>query len=284
MSIKYPATKLFFLAMLLLTRMTLAQDMFSLPECDGLRWIVNAGSLKSVQEEFSLEAQKKYFDSSCTFLVTGKNISSDYAKWHSITTRTSTSVKGIKEVSADDVAQALLYDPEVWPMTPENEQSNPVEATCEAATIAHAHGKWLMVTPAINLVRFASQDFEKGEGRFELFEKTRLAEDMAKCADIYEIQAQGAEMDTEKFRNFVSAIATQVRGANPHILVMAGISTNPMGQQVSGDQLFEAVQSVRNIVDGFWLNIPAGGEYCPRCGTPKPKVAVRLLELLSGEN
>ena len=103
---------------------------------------------------------------------------------------------------------------------------------------------------------------------------------MAKCADVVEIQAQGAEANPARFRQFVDAEAQQARTANPNVLVLAGISTNPDGRRVSAQQLLAAVQAVRPVVSGFWLNIPAGGKYCPRCGEPHPEVAMRLLQAL----
>ena len=42
----------------------------------------------------------------------------------------------------------------------------------------------------------------------------------------------------------------------------------------------DALRAVRPVVDGFWLNIPAGGKYCPRCGVPQPQLAVQLLQSL----
>jgi hypothetical protein len=59
--------------------------------------------------------------------------------------------------------------------------------------------------------------------------------------------------------------------------VSAGISTNPSGQQVTAAQFAAVVNAVRWYVNGFWLNIPAGGAACPRCGTPQPQVALPLL-------
>jgi len=252
------------------------------PVCEsGLRWIVNAGSLQHSQADFSLDLQKKYFDSACTFLVIGDNPSEDYRDWTVVRTRTATSLATVEAAAADPSTTAVLYDPEGWDMTPPEEQRDPAGAACRAASIVHAHNKILIVTPAINLIRIIEPG-ARGD-RFEAFAGTKLAGEIARCADVYEIQAQGAEMDKGAYRSFVEAEARQARAANPHVVVLAGISTNPMGQQVTGKEVFDAVQSVRSIVDGFWLNIPGGGKFCPSCGAPQPRVAVDMLQRLDSK-
>ena len=259
-----------------------AQAPAALPACEsGIRWIVNAGSLQHSQADFPLDLQKKYFDSACTFLVIGDNPSEDYRDWTVVKTRTATSLAAVEAAAADPSTTAVLYDPEGWDMTPPEEQRDPAAAACRAASVVHAHNKILIVTPAINLIRIIEPG-EKGD-RFEAFAGTKLAGEIAKCADVYEIQAQGTEMDKGAYRSFVEAEARQARAANPHVVVLAGISTNPMGQQVSGKEVFDAVQSVRNVVDGFWLNIPGGGKFCPSCGAPQPKVAVDMLQRLDSK-
>jgi hypothetical protein len=246
-----------------------------------MRWIVNAGSLQHSQADFPLDLQKKYFDSACTFLVIGDNPSEDYRDWTAVRTRTATSLATVEAAAADASTTAVLYDPEGWDMTPSEEQRDPAGAACRAASVVHAHNKILIVTPAINLIRIVEPGV-KGD-RFEAFAGTKLAGEIARCADVYEIQAQGTEMDKGAYRSFVEAEARQARAANPHVVVLAGISTNPMGQQVSGKEVFDAVQSARNVVDGFWLNIPGGGKFCPNCGAPQPKVAVDMLQRLESK-
>lgn len=252
----------------------------AVPACDRLRWIVNAGSLRASQAEFPLDLQRAYFDSPCTFLVVGRNAPPDYRDWRAVRTHSAPSLDGLQRAASDSSIGALLYDDEAWDMTPPEEQRDPAAAACRATSIAHAQGKTLIVTPAIDLMRIIAPGQARGGRRFEAFAQTGLAGRIAKCADVYEIQAQGAERDTAKFRNFVATEAKQARAANPRIIVLAGISTNPTGQHVTAEELFKAVQSVRGVVDGFWLNIPAGGKYCPTCGTPQPQVAVKLLEMM----
>lgn len=250
------------------------------PPCHGPRWIVNVGSLKHSQSDFPLELQKKFFDSPCTFLVTGPNLPQEYKNWSAIKTKTITSTMDLDAVVNDSTVQAVLYDPEAWEMTPPAEQKDPAGAACRLAPVVHARNKLLIVTPATNLVRFiGTSSFPPGQS-FEAFAKTGIAGSMAKCADAYEIQGQGIEANTNRYRSYIEAIAKQARSANGHVVILAGISTNPWGQRVSSKDVFNAVQAVRNTVDGFWLNIPAGGKFCPTCGEPQPRVAVEMLQML----
>jgi hypothetical protein len=209
-----------------------------------------------------------------------QRVPAGYEDWRAVKTRSITSLEKLEEVASDPSIAALLYDPEGWEMTPPAEQRQPAEAGCRAASAAHTHGKIAIATPAINLIRILDPNSAGGGRRFADFEKTTITGDIAKCVDVYEIQAQGTESDPKKFREFVRAGAKQARAANPTVIVLAGISTNPSGERVTAADLFKAVESVRDVVDGFWLNIPAGGKYCPKCGKPQPKVAVQLLEML----
>lgn len=239
---------------------------------------MNAGSLRAAQAKFPLDLQRKYFDSPCTFLVLGQHIAPDYREWHAARAHSAPNLEALQRAADDSTVSALLYDGEAWEMTPPEEQHDPAAAACHAASIAHAHGDILIATPAIDLMRILDPGEARGGRRFEAFTESGLAGRIARCADVYEIQAQGAERDTGKFRRFVEAEAKQARAANPQIVVLAGISTNPTGQRVTVEELFQAVQAVRGVVNGFWLNIPAGGKYCPTCGQPQPQVAVELLE------
>lgn len=260
-----------------------AQGASPLPACHGLRWIANAGSLRRSQADFPLAQQRQYLGTPCTFLVGGRDPGSDYRDWDAVRTGSVTRLQGLAAVARNPAVAAVLYDPEAWPMTPREEQLDPVAATCKAATIVHAQGKLLIATPAIDLIRVIEPGADRDGQRFAAFERLGLAGRIARCADVYEIQAQGAEADAAKFRDFVRAEAQQARAANPRVIVLAGISTNPSGRRVDAQQVYAAVQATRNGVDGYWLNIPAGGKYCPRCGEPQPQVARQLLQRLAAE-
>ncbi|WP_348263456.1 hypothetical protein P8935_02615 [Telmatobacter sp. DSM 110680] len=238
----------------------------------GVRWIVNAGSLHHSVSVIPIEQQQRYFGSPCTFMV-GKLKTPPYVQWNAIGT---ISIRSASEIDrcCDEGVGAVMYDPEKWQFTPEEEQRNPGEYACKIADLVHAQHRLLIVAPAADLVG-------GGPDRFDRFLRAKIAGSVAKCADVYEIQAQGAELDARDFASYVRRAAQQARRANPNIILLAGISTNPTGRSVTAKELFACVQAISDVVSGYWLNIPAGGAACPTCGEPKPEVAAELLQMMS---
>ena len=170
---------------------------------------------------------------------------------------------------------AVLYDGEAWRFTPVAEQSNPVRAASRAAAVAHAHGLRLIVTPSLGLIRILSPGNQ--ESLWRGFLRLNLAGQMARTADFLELQSQSLERNSGTYNTFVRTAASQARAANPQVKVLAGLSTNPAGPPVSVQQLTGAIQATQSIVDGYWLNIPSPGPYCPRCGRQRPDVAIQTL-------
>jgi hypothetical protein len=111
--------------------------------------------------------------------------------------------------------------------------------------------------------------------------KLGLAAGAARYSDVIDIQAQGAITNRTTYKQFVQAAAAQARKASPRVRVIAGLSTNPSGQHVTPAEFSAAFYAVRPYVDGYWLNIPSGGSFCPKCGIPRPRVAVPLLHALA---
>ena len=238
----------------------------------GVRWIVNAGTLHHAVSAIPMEQQQRYFGTPCTFMV-GKLKAQPYSQWNSIGTISIRSATAL-ESCCDDGVGAVMYDPEKWQFTPEEERRDPGEYACKIAEIVHAQHRLLIVAPAADLVG-------GGPDRFDRFLRAKIAGSVARCADVYEIQAQGAELDMHEFQSYVRKASEQARAANPGIVLLAGISTNPTGKSVTAKELFACVKAVSDVVSGFWLNIPAGGEACPTCGEPKPEVAEELLKMMS---
>ncbi len=171
----------------------------------------------------------------------------------------------------------VLYDPEAWSFTPAAEQRDPVAAAARAATVAHAHGLRLIVTPALNLTSVLAP----GRGsRWQAFVGLQLAGQLAQVADAIEFQAQSLERDTASYAAFVRAAAGQALAAHPGIAVLAGLSTNPPGAQVTVQYLTSAIRATRSFVTGYWLNIPGQGARCPTCNAPRPDLAIQTLQQL----
>jgi hypothetical protein len=169
----------------------------------------------------------------------------------------------------------LLYDPEVWGFTPRAEQINPAAAAGRARAIAHAHGLSLIVAPALNLT--TARPDPGGGPRWRQFLRLGLAGAIAKVSDVLELQAQSLERDTSGYATFVREAAAQARAANPQVAIVAGLSTNPPGAEVTSQQLTAAIHATSRVVDGYWLNIPGRGPRCPTCNSPRPDVGQAAL-------
>jgi hypothetical protein len=169
--------------------------------------------------------------------------------------------------------RAVLYDPEAWPFTPRTEQRDPARAAGQARRVAHAHGLRLFVAPALNLTTLRPSSGP----RWQQFLHLGLAGAMAKVADVIELQAQSLERDTSTYAAFVHEAARQARAANPRVTVLAGLSTNPPGTEVTSQQLTAAIRATSGVVSGYWLNIPGRGPRCPTCNAPRPDLARQIL-------
>jgi len=170
--------------------------------------------------------------------------------------------------------RAVLYDPEVWPYTPVSEQRNPVQAAQQAAAITRAHHLSLIVAPALDL---ATAQPRSGGPLWRQYLRLNLVGAIAKVAAVVEVQAQSLEREPQTYRAFVRAAAAQARAANPRVTVLAGLSTNPPGAVVSGQQLASAIQASSAAVSGYWLNVPGQGPRCPACHAPRPDLARQML-------
>jgi hypothetical protein len=178
-----------------------------------------------------------------------------------------------------DGTYGVLYDPEAWSLTPVTEQRDPVGAATRAAAVAHAHGLRLIVTPALNLTTVLNPG--RQEPRWRQFLSLNLAGRLAGVADFLELQAQSLERDTATYASFVQGATSQASAANPRIIMLAGLSTNPPGAPVDSQSLVTAIRATRSMVDGYWLNIPGQGARCPTCNSPRLDIAIQTLRNLS---
>jgi hypothetical protein len=170
---------------------------------------------------------------------------------------------------------AVLYDPEAWSFTPDEEQRDPAAAVARAASAAHRLGLQLIVSPALNLTTVLAPG--SSAPRWQQFLDLGLAGALARHADLIEFQAQSLERDTASYQAFVVAAARQARSANPDVGLLAGLSTNPPGATVDSGQLIAAIDATRRHVDGFSLNIPGAGPRCPTCNPAQPAVGIEVL-------
>ncbi len=177
---------------------------------------------------------------------------------------------------------AILYDNEKWSFTPDDEKADPAHYEALAAQLVHAHGLAFISTPAVAL----SAALDRGPGTIaDKYLRLGIPRDAARNADIVDIQAQSLQYDPAAYAALVSAAAAQARAANPHVLVVAGLTTgrnHPDGSGPTSDDLVRAVQATRSVVDGYWLNVPSPGADCPQCSAFRPDLAIDFLHHLGG--
>lgn len=249
-------------------------------------WIVVASALTSLRTvPGGAVLATATFDNPKSFVIIGGRLPAFLARWKSSWALSFGGYTPLRNrLAAGPLPpglRAVVLDQEAWPFTPAAEQKHPGRYAALAAALVHRKGLLLITTPAADLAKAAA----KNHGSiWAAFLAAGIAGRVARSADVYEIQAQGLEGHVAAYRRFVAATAAQARRANPHIVILAGLSTNPNGQRVTAGALYQDVLATRGLVSGYWLNIPGQSAYCPRCGTPQPQVAARLLSRLRRTN
>jgi hypothetical protein len=155
--------------------------------------------------------------------------------------------------------KAILYDNEPWSLTPSSEKIDPVTYYQQAYNLSHSHNYTFIAAPVPN----------------------SLDPEIAKYADIVDVQAQYAQSSTPTYLSAVSTVIKQAVTANPKAIIMSGISTNPSNGDPTPEQLLDIAHATYSgLVKGWWLNIPGQGTACPKCQLPQPETAINFLIML----
>ncbi len=180
--------------------------------------------------------------------------------------------------SIDPWVKAVLYDNEAWSATPTDEQQAPGSFMAQAAALARRHHLTFLASPALDLTTVLQPG---GTARDQAYLRMGLARQAGRVADVVDVQAQSTERDPRTYASLVGQAAGQARQANPAVVVVAGLSTNPAGPPVSSEDLLAAVHATQSAVQGYWVNIPSPGPSCPGCANPRPDLAVGLLRTVA---
>jgi hypothetical protein len=175
-------------------------------------------------------------------------------------------------------ADTVVYDCEAWPHTPGHEQANPIQQIRRAAAVAHSAGRRLVAAPSLGLARQLVPDAPSATAAYL---SASFPESVAVWADGLHIQSQRLERQSGEFLEFVSTVTKRARAAAAEVSITAGLSTNPPGVPPTVQEILTCVRSTAAIVDGYWLNIPETGRWCPTCPSARPEVAAELLSLLT---
>jgi hypothetical protein len=245
------------------------------------RWIVVSSAVVLLNEVPGASALvARAFDNPDTFMIYGPAPAFMH-QWRSLPARSFGSYRDLKNtLDHSNQLRAVVYDAERWQFTPLDEQKEPGRFAKLAAAEAHRHGLIFIATPATDLVK----SIERQPGPlYPAFIRLGIAGKVASWADVYEIQAQGSENNLDEYRWFVEQAAMQARRANPHVVVLAGLSTNnPNDRQVTAQQLYLNSAGYASGGGRLLAQCPAGRTLLPQRGTPRPKVGVEFLRMLYG--
>jgi hypothetical protein len=244
-----------------------------------LKWIINGPAVATLVQD---PTAQRFFENAAPFVIQRKTDPTALPPlWRAKVIRSFTSYAAMSRALSgggiDAGVRGILYDNEHWKFTPDQEQRGHAEYTRMAAELVHRHGLLFIAAPAVDLTQVLAPGPAK---RYDAYIGAGLARDAARYADVYEIQAQGSEKDVDKYASFVRAAAQQAREANPKVMVLAGLSTNPGGQSVTAQDVLAAIAATRSSLDGYWFNIPRPSEYCPRCNDFRPDIAIDVFKRL----
>jgi hypothetical protein len=253
----------------------------ALASAADLRWMIAAGAIQRFEDAGGPPGV--FYSSADNFIMNGMKGAGGFAKdYRAIPVAGFRSYADLKAAlesgKLPKETKAVLYDPESWEFTPSEEQHDIARFAKLAAEEAHRRGLLFIATPAVDLTRVLTPKLTSN--RYDEFLRLGIPRDASRYADVYEIQAQGSLGNLELYTRFVKEAAAQARTANPKVTVFAGLSTNPSGKRVTPKDLYDAVVATREVVAGYWLNIPSGGAACPKCGEAQPQVAVEMFRML----
>jgi hypothetical protein len=246
----------------------------------GLTWVIDRSALAALGSAGMSNSQlSELFNNAHTYIVGSASGTAESANISAWISPQSITVTDLRPAGFSRGAAAVLYDVEDWALTPKAQQQNPAKYEAEGHRLARTRGVVFIAAPAMDLVHVLDPN---GSGTVaQRFLTLDLIGQAARNADVVDIQAQGLE-GSSQYTSFVTAAAAQAKATNPDVRVLAGLSTNPAGRTIGAAALARDAESVRGVVDGYWLNIPSSGTACPTCGTARPQVAVLWLEQLLG--
>jgi hypothetical protein len=242
-----------------------------------LRWLLNGPGERQIALDAGVAPNLDY---TMPFIVMSAEATIPTA-WQALSIASFTSYSELERaVEGGKLApgvQGIMYDNEAWSFTPLAEQQNPALYEKLGAELAHAHGLLFISTPATTLVSVLAPG--SSASVYDSYLSLGIAADAARYADVFEIQAQGSEKNTQTYSYFVSQAAAQAYLVNPQVQVLAGLSTSFGNQTVTSRDILEAITVTGNVVDGYWLNIPQKSQYCPTCSF-LPGIAISVFDTI----
>lgn len=233
-------------------------------------WMIQDNALHLLQRLMPVAELNYFFNNQNTFEIGAGKLMSDAVQTIDFQDYS---------VEANDIANhryagAALYDLENWRFSPLIQQENPAYYQQMAAQEAQAAGVTAIESPALDLL---GVDGKGDEPYWKQYLQDGFAADAARYSNVYEIQAQSLELKPSEYIEFVTEAAEQARASNPHVEIIAGLSTYSASGSVTGAELYQDAKGVASYVNGFWLNIPGVSTYSPGVTQADPTVAVAFL-------
>lgn len=150
--------------------------------------------------------------------------------------------------------RAVAYDNEDWSLTPADERLEPIHYYRLAARLARDHGLQFVATPGW----VPGYHGIATRGARSRPTAADIVPAIAPCANVVDIQAQEYRLESSpsQYLAWVRPIATAARHANRDVIIVAGLSTNPLGGPVTSEQLVRVARTSQGVVQGWWLNVP----------------------------
>jgi hypothetical protein len=215
------------------------------------RWLTESDSLTKIAA-ISRPDASHFFNSTRSFVL-----------GHAVPGYAALSVAGFRSYAAFAKAvghlhrgQWVLYDNEHWSFTPVDEQRHPAAYMRKFAHLAHQHDLKVIETPARDLMSVPGGDCVRQPG--QTTDKAYLACGIpqdARYADIYEIQAQADQATASGYARFVKAARHQALAVNPHLVLLAGLTTDRGG---SPALIVACWKATHKLVAGYWMNTNTG--------------------------
>ena len=247
----------------------------------SIRWLFNGPGVAAMAAD---PEASRLLDDKQPYVMWGRELRGVPESWNAVPAISFKSFSDIENALESDLipqnVKGVMYDYEKWRFTPENEQRNPNAYLKLAANLVHAKGYLFLTAPAVNLVTVMAPSANRNR-LDETYLRLGIAGDAARYADVVDIQAQRFEFDAALYGSFVRQAATQARQSNPKVIVLAGLSTEPIGKSVTAEELLKAIAATRGFVDGYWMNIPEPSEYSPVARHFRPDIAVEVLRQIS---
>jgi hypothetical protein len=214
-------------------------------------WVTAKGTIDAVARH-DPEVAKELFESERAIALKGRPGAISGLSWASV-------AEFERDLEAGAIAadvKVVMYDPEKWKQTPQDEQLRPAPAMTRFGELAKAHGYTRIITPHPGLVSVEGSAFGRrdDESEEDAYLRSGLTQAAARAADIVETQAQRLQNRPDEYRRVVAATAERAREANPDVWVLSGLATQP-GHPATPEILLAAWENVRDVVDGHYISL-----------------------------